>query len=124
MPVPDEVSDDLVRCAWVLVRAYRGAHHVPGCPKIGQVGRGWIEVHHRGDMATTDGNLLTRLCILAHDAGVRVEVSPAMRYLRIMLHPRARGARNTTCHPRLEEHAAAIRNGGDACPVAVPEENP
>lgn len=119
-PAPsDEVSDDFVRLAWVLVRAYRGAHHVPGRPKIGHR---WIEVVDHGQPATTDGNLLTRLVVLAHDAGVRVEVSGAARcYLRIMLHPRARTTGNMTNHPRLEEHAIAIRNSGEECPIAVPE---
>ena len=115
----DLVIDDLVRCAWVLVRAYGGAHHVPPRPRV--LPRS-MEVTHYAHAATTDGDLLTRLVVLAHDAGVRIEATgSAPRYMRIALHPRTRATCCMTGHPTLEDHAAAVRASGAACPVAVPQ---
>jgi hypothetical protein len=112
-----EVSDDLVRCAWVLYRAYKGMHHVPRGVRANDR---WIQVHHHGDLATTDSDLLTRLVVAAHDAAVRVEVSPGMRFVRIMLHPRRRTDSDMTNHPCLEFAAERMRQGGPACPILVP----
>lgn len=117
--VDDAWRDDLARCAWVLVRAYRGAHHVPRV----RVGDRWLETNHCGDLSTADGDLLTRLVVLAHDAAVRVEISSSGPYMvKVMLHPRRRTNRNVTNHPTLEEAAARVRGGDDPCPVAVPQE--
>ena len=86
--VDDAWRDDLARCAWVLVRAYRGAHHVPRV----RVGDRWLETNHCGDLSTADGDLLTRLVVLAHDAAVRVEISSSGPYMgKVMLHPRRPG---------------------------------
>lgn len=116
-PQPDgQASDGILRCAWVLVRAYHGDHHVPRT----RVHDHFIEVSHHGDLSTWDFNILTRLTVLAHDAAVRVEIQPSMRNLRIVLHPRARSGSNMHRHPTLEDHAARIRGGGDPCPVSVP----
>ena len=112
----NDVSDDLVRCAWVLYRAYKGMHHVPRGVRANDR---WIQVHHHGDLATADGNLLTRLIIAAHDAAVRVEVSPGMHYVRIMLHPRRRTDPRMPHHPTPEETAALMRGGAGLCPVAI-----
>ena len=112
-----EVSDDIVRCAWVLYRAYRGTHHVLRGVRAKEW---WIQVHHHGDLATADGDLLTRLVVAAHDAAVRVAISPGMRYVRIMLHPRRRTDLNMTNHPCLEDAAKRMREGGPACPIPVP----
>lgn len=112
-----EVSDDLVRCAWVLYRAYKGMHHVPRGVRAKDR---WIQVMHHGDLATADGDLLTRLVVAAHDAAVRVEVSPGMRYVRIMLHPRKRTDANATNHPCIDTAVERMRLGGPACPIPVP----
>lgn len=113
----NDVSDDIVRCAWVLYRAYRGTHHVPRGVRANDR---WLQVHHHGDLATTDGDLLTRLVIAAHDAAVRVEVSPGMRYVRIMLHPRRRADSNARSHPCLEDAVERMRSGGALCPITIP----
>lgn len=79
----------------------------------------FIEVLHGGDVATQDSNLLTRLVVFGHDAAVRVEVAPAMRDLRILLHPRVRTGSNMHRHPTIEEHIGMLRVGA-ACPAPVP----
>jgi hypothetical protein len=114
-----EVSDGLARCAWVLFRAFGGFHHVPETPKIGH---DWIEVVSPREMATVDGDVLTRLVVFAHDAGVRVSVSGASRmYSRMYLHPRTRARSTMEGCPTLEEHIEGIRSRGGECPIRVPE---
>lgn len=113
-----EVSEGLARCAWVLLRTYRGAHHVPGRPRV-QAGA--IEVTHYAQMATADSNALTRLVVFAHEAGVRVAVEGvSRRYLRITLSPRTRSPLNTEGHPTIEDNIANLSVGGP-CPIPVPE---
>ena len=115
----DPVSDGLIRCAWVLIHAYGGAHHV-GTVKIGS-GGGWVEAVHYGEIATADSDLMTRLVVLAHDAAVRVSVQPSgPRHLRIMLHPRMRSDRNMTNHRTLEDAAQRLRERWAPVPVPVP----
>ena len=119
----DSVSDGMVRCAWVLIHAYSGAHHV-GTVKLGP-GDLWMEVAHFEEMATADSNLMTRLVLLAHDAAVRVSVQPSNpRYLRIMLHPRVRSDRNMTNHRTLEDAIGALRKVWAPVPVVVPVASP
>lgn len=116
--IDDAWRDDLARCAWVLVIAYRGAHHVSRV----RVGDRWLEVSHCGDLSTADGDLLTRLIVLAHDAAVRVEISSSAPFMvKITLHPRRRTRRVMTNHPTLDEAAARVRLADD-CPVVVPQE--
>lgn len=112
------VHDDLVRCAWVLCRAYQGAHHVPGHPRVHPR---HIEIVHYAQAATTDGDLLTRLVTLAHDAAVRIEMcGAAPKYMRIALYPRVRAASTMLGHPTIEDHAARIRENGAPCPIDPP----
>lgn len=85
---------------------FGGAHHIPG-PKHGgdnvrEWGEGWCVITS-GDLATYDGDVLTRLVILAHDRLVRVAVSPTGMRLRIEIHQR--GARTGSVwerHPTIE----------------------
>lgn len=119
----DPVSDGLIRCAWVLVHAYSGAHHV-GTVKIGS-GDGWIAVTHFSEIATADSDLMTRLVLLAHDAAVRVSVQPSSpRNLRIMLHPRVRSDRNMTNHRTMENAVESLRKVWAPVPVAIPVVTP
>jgi hypothetical protein len=83
---------------------YGGKHHFPG--KIKEWGFGWCMIHY-GELASFDFNGLTRLCFMAHDRCIRVAVSPAMKYLRIEIHKRARGeTSNMLRHPDLDEAVA------------------
>ena len=60
-------------------------------------------------LASYDFNQLTRLVFLAHDLAIRVEIKPAMRYLRIVLHPRDREGSIMTAHPTIETVLAEHR---------------
>lgn len=86
---------------------YGGAHHIPGpsyngAANVRPCGHGWY-VNSSADLATFDGSTLTRLVLLAHARCVRAEVSPAMRYLRIAIHPRVREGGGMRRHPTIEE---------------------
>lgn len=112
------VDDRLIRCAWLLVHAYCGAHHV-GRVKIYDDRS--MQVTHYGDMATTDGDRLTRLVVLAHDAAVRLSIDSYGPYnLRIMLHARERSDRNMTNHRTMEDATAKMRERWAPLPVLVP----
>jgi hypothetical protein len=65
----------------------------------------------RGELATRDFRGLTDLVFLAHDAGIRVSISPNMRNLRMILHCRARPPLPTSFsgHPTLEAGVEAHR---------------
>ena len=119
----DPVSDGMVRCAWVLCHAYSGAHHV-GTVKFG-LGDQWMEATHYSEAATADGDVLTRLVVLAHDAAVRISISAGgPRNIRIMLHPRVRSDRNMTNHRTMESAVAALRSRWAPVPVVVPVASP
>lgn len=111
----DEVDEGIIRCAWVLSRAFYGTHHVPRC----KVNAEYIEVIGCVGMATTDSNVLTRMVIAAHEAAVRVDISAGMRRLGIMLHARKRTNSNMTNHPTIEQAVELMRRG-EECPVPVP----
>jgi hypothetical protein len=58
----------------------------------------------RNELATRDFRGLTDLVFLAHDAGIRISISPNMRNLRLILHCRARppeGGSVCKGHPTL-----------------------
>ena len=64
------------------------------------------------ELATRDFRGLTDLVFLAHDAGIRVAISPNMRNLELIFHSRERppeGGSNCMGHPTLESAFAAHR---------------
>lgn len=66
----------------------------------------------RNELATRDFRGLTDLVFLAHDAGIRISISPNMRNLRLILHSRARppeGGSVCKGHPTLESGVASHR---------------
>lgn len=113
----DSVTDDMVRCAWVLCHAYAGAANVPRV----RISDRFVEVTHYGDLATTDGRLLTQLVIAAHEAAVRVSVSSSgPAHVRLMLHPRSRTKSVATNHQTLDTALADARARWVPCPVKIP----
>lgn len=97
---------------------FRGRHHIPGpsCDGAKNVrtdGYGWYVLFH-SELATVDDTLLTRLCFLAHDRCLRASIRPAMRYLRVTITPRGRGASNMEDHPTLDEAISWWREKTDA----------
>jgi hypothetical protein len=57
-----------------FAKFYRGEHHFPSTLK--QFGKGWA-ISHFGQLATFDGDELTRLVLLAHERCIRVAVDRA-----------------------------------------------
>lgn len=62
------------------------------------------------NLATWDGNKLTKIVVAAHDLGLRVDAEPnGMRGMRLMVHNRAlREGRTMERHPTLEQHLEEI----------------
>jgi hypothetical protein len=85
---------------------FRGEHHIPRGKKCGlqPYGFGWAIVI-QGAPATYDDSLLTRMVFLAHEKGIRVEISGVRgARLRIALHKREPRSR-LFCrkHPTLSQ---------------------
>lgn len=73
-------------------RLFGGKHHIPGKrhgeeDNVKEFGYGW-HVLADMDLSTWDMDRLTQAVFMAHDCHYRLEISPAMRYLRIAIHPR------------------------------------
>lgn len=64
----------------------------------------YIEVRWDRELATFDGDLLTRLVFLAHKHCVRISISPrSNQYLTMMFHPRNREGGMWERHPTIDE---------------------
>lgn len=102
-----ELSEAGARCAELMGEFYHGLHHFPtgdsGLRKLNWKGQ-FIEYTTHEIFSSFDSSGLTRLVLLAHKHCIRVEIQPAMRYLRVALYPRKR---ESTCvmsrHPDLDE---------------------
>ena len=92
----------------ILSRAYRGGHLIPA--KVHDKGL-YACVYVDSDLATYDGDLLTRLVVLAHDECVRLEIQPSgPGKLRLLFHVRkGRGGRLMDRHPTMEDAIVAAR---------------
>lgn len=61
------------------------------------------------DLATWDGNKLTKIVVAAHDLGLRVDAEPnGMRGMRLMVHNRTQRDSIMRGHPTLEQHLEKI----------------
>lgn len=73
----------------------------------------WIQIKLRSighNWATHDGDLLTRLVLLAHDRCIRVSIEPTSKhYLLVQFHSRQRTGPMGRRHPTLEEHITQLR---------------
>lgn len=107
---PWEVSIDGARCGLLLSEWLGGLHHFPRAQHPQDMD--WSNRHvsisdwnFYAGLSTFDLSGLTRLVVLAHEHAIRVEISPAMRHVELMLHPRdARIPRGSNCserHPSL-----------------------
>lgn len=71
---------------------FGGKHHIPGKrygeeANVKEFGHGWCVLADM-DLSTWDMDRLTQAVFMAHDCCYRLEISPAMRHLRIAIHPR------------------------------------
>src|SRR5690606_37053952 len=75
----------------------------------------WSNRHHIElitdlPLATWDGDALTRLVFMAHDATLRLAIQPASpQYIRLMFHPRKREGSLVERHPTIEDALAQWR---------------
>ena len=100
-------------------RLFGGVHHIPGRryggdDNVKAFGYGWC-VLLDSDLSTWDMDRLTQAVFLAHDCHYRLEIAPAMRYLRIAIHPRvpfdkAGGSPISRGHPSLDQAVKSWRN--------------
>lgn len=95
----------------VLGQAFLGIYHIEryirGTDWTSEL---WIRVCYRGGLATTDGNELTRLVLLAHDACVRLEIEPCnMNFVYLTFTPRKREGSTMDSHPTMEANITKLR---------------
>lgn len=122
-----EFSHRGLRCLDLLIRLYRGAHHIPR----GLDTYDWTLKKHglqvlwssRGaTMSSTDFDELTRLVFLAHDLCIRVEVGARGMYGCLWLCPREASDLAVgvwEAHPTLEKAYALWRGRANAGPVTL-----
>ncbi len=107
------MSEMGARCAELIGTWLGGWHHYPGSKamfkKIDWSGDRYVRVPLRRSYATYDGDGLSRLVFLAHDAAIRVDIEPHMRCIALMLHPRSRDGGFSAKHPTLEQAVAMHR---------------
>lgn len=98
------------RCLLVLDNAFDGLHHCPGYQVHPHGDTGWVSVCVPHDLATFDGDKLTRLVFAGHDYAVRVELANGGPHrVKLLLHPRTREGRLYYRHPSLATAVAAWR---------------
>lgn len=118
---------DKVAAVAFFSRLFGGAHHIPGRryggdDNVKAFEYGWC-VLLDSDLSTWDMDRLTRAVFLAHDCHYRLEITPAMRYLRITIHPRvpfdkAGDSPISSGHPSLAEAVEAWRKRN---PLGAPD---
>lgn len=121
-PSPREAKAAAARRGWYGAPETLNAFHHRAFAILGVVGGGiynapieWDSVewspkslvlNWRGELATRDFRGLTDLVFLAHDAAIRISISPNMRNLRLILHCRERppeGGSVCKGHPTLDD---------------------
>lgn len=82
---------------------YNGEHHIPD-QKCFPFGQGFIVKHDRGDLATFDFDMLTRLVLMAHRDCYRASVFPfGTNKLKIAIWKRTREGSFSHRHPTIEQ---------------------
>jgi hypothetical protein len=71
---------------------------------------GFFEVQFWQDVATWDGNIMTKMVVAGHDLGLRVNFDAnGLRGMKVLLHNRkSREGKMHTRHPTLEQHLELI----------------
>ena len=84
-----EPNERQMRCARLVRQLVGGFHHAPRTVRVHP--HGVTLVFSRGvSLATADGDMLTRLVLLAHDHCVRAEIATAGMHLELQLHARVK----------------------------------
>jgi hypothetical protein len=100
------MTDDQWKAADTIATAVGGHHHMKQ-PK--PFGKGVRVVMFSSIAATYDGDLLTRLVVLAHDRAVRIEVAAAGSYIAVNAwHRGRRDGSMYERHPTLADAVSRI----------------
>lgn len=104
---------EIARRVGELLHVWDGIHHFEQdlMRKVDWSHPHFISMPYRGDLATFDSEMLTRLVFLAHDYCIRVSIMPkTSSLLQIMFHPRSsRDGGLARRHPTLECAVAEYR---------------
>lgn len=103
---PQTVSELGAQAAAVISTLVVGLHHwdTNALRRVDWSNKHYIEIVTNLPLATWDGDALTRLVFLAHDACLRVDVQPASpQYLRLLFHSRQRQGTLFQRHPTIED---------------------
>jgi len=109
----ESMTDAQRECYDLLCRVFRGKHHAP--QRIYACGSGIrCSVYAEARLATFDGDLLTRLVVMAHDSCIRVVLaSSGPRMVGIILHKReSREGSISDRHPTIWEAIDTINKRG------------
>lgn len=99
-PGDEQWTTNKQRCWQLLADWSRGEHHMG---KVTHCGRG-LRMTRLGEVATFDGDDMTRLVLFAHQRRCRVAVSPAGPWrLSIEVHPRKPAGSLYERHPGLSD---------------------
>ena len=101
-------SDEQWDCVLMANELFGGFHHLP---KIQDYYPG-IAMRTATDLATFDGNFLTRAVFLAHDRCIRFSIGAASpKEVKLIFHKRKkREGKMSERHPSLQDAVSAWRN--------------
>ena len=98
-----EISPLGENVAEILAIIWSGLYHLEGVEKVDWKDNYLIRVSIREPLATWDFNHLTQLVVLAHDACIRMQITPKGQKLLLSFHQRqGRDGEMSNRHPTLE----------------------
>lgn len=124
---PQTVSELGAKAAALLSSLVVGLHHwdSKALRRVDWSNNHHIEIVTDLSLATWDGDALTRLVFLAHDAALRVAIQPAApQYIRLLFHPRKRDGSLFDRHPTIEDALTQWRKRHPLTAAAPPGHNP
>ena len=100
-----------LKVADILGMVWSGLYHIDprALRKVNWADTYCISISLQCSLSTFDYNQLTELVILCHDQTIRLDISPHMRYLRLLFHQRWRDGVFTERHPTIEEAIQTCR---------------
>lgn len=105
-PFGKEVAD-------ILGQAFKGIYHISRDAlraDFSEDGYVSLTISAFRDWSTYDGELLTVLVVLCHEACIRMQIEPAgPRYLRLRFHKRQRTGGLMERMPTIEDHVKSIK---------------
>lgn len=114
----EEISQVAAKSIVILNKLYYGIHHLPSGSFKKKKLDDWKNplwfniIVPPNNLATFDGDFLTRLVFLAHDHAVRIEIKPksSWGYIELTFHERKREGQNFEKHPTIEQALEKWRN--------------